>query len=152
MNHFVSQTIPSSTIGTNRLKITVGKNLFHLADIMLKDAAALTITFRLFLALLVVGILLLCIDLRCAKVNHEILLRLASTNSGWKEILRFGGCKKMVAASVLAAAAIPLVMEAILHMQNLPVLVMLFVSWLVLCLMLRDGRTLTQLAFGAECR
>ncbi|PQE06281.1 hypothetical protein CJF30_00005229 [Rutstroemia sp. NJR-2017a BBW] len=111
--------------GTNRLKITVGQNLFRPPDVMLKDAVALTITFRLFLALLVVGILLLCLDPGCAKVNHETLLRLASTNSGWKEILRLKGCKKMVAASVLAAAAIPLVMEAILHMQNLPVLVML---------------------------
>ncbi|PQE16215.1 hypothetical protein CJF31_00011107 [Rutstroemia sp. NJR-2017a BVV2] len=90
----------------------------------------LTISFRLFLALLVVGILLLCIDTSYAKVNHETLLRLASTNSGWKEIVHLEGCKKVVAASALAAAATPLVIQAILHMQNLPVLVMLFpLAW-----------------------
>jgi hypothetical protein len=112
----------------NHFKITVGQTLFHLADLILNDVTALTIAFRLFLILLVVGILCLGIELRSPPVNQEALLRLASTTSGWKERVQLEGCKKMVAASALGAAAIPLIMQAILHMQNLPVLVMLFVS------------------------
>ncbi|ESZ98793.1 hypothetical protein SBOR_0842 [Sclerotinia borealis F-4128] len=123
--HEIGYSKPRTSYG-----ITVGYILFDVPDSVCNEIIALTIAFRFFAVLLAADILSLCVELEAPTVNHKILGRLAFKTPKWRQFTYLEEWASLLPASVAAAMAIPLLMQAILHMPSLPVLVMLFpLAW-----------------------
>ncbi|KAH8658789.1 hypothetical protein BGZ60DRAFT_127210 [Tricladium varicosporioides] len=88
----------------------------------------LTIAFRSFVAAGVIYIFALRAGSDSANTSSRKIPQLGIRRSGGDDFLLNRQWSGMVIAALTGAAALPLLLEGLLHMPSLPVLVMLFVS------------------------